>query len=70
VCRADQCIGPGSEFGDSPDPAKNCGPVSSDIHVLGRHVHIFYEFMFYIYNDDGSLIHTAHNVYSLGASPK
>jgi hypothetical protein len=48
VCRADQCIGPGPEFGDSPIPAGNCGPVSSDIHMLDRHVRILYEFMFYI----------------------
>jgi hypothetical protein len=45
VCRADQCIGPGPEFGDSPIPAGNCGPVSSDIHMLDRHVRILYEFM-------------------------
>jgi hypothetical protein len=70
VCRADQSIGPGSELGDSSDPAENCESVSSDIHVLDRHVHIFYKFMFYKYNDDGSLIHTAHNAYSLEASPK
>jgi hypothetical protein len=33
VCRADQCIGPDPEFGDSTIPAGNCGPVSSDIHM-------------------------------------
>jgi hypothetical protein len=49
VCRAHQCIGPSPEFGDSPIPAGNCGPVSSDIHMLDRHVCILYKFMFYIY---------------------
>jgi hypothetical protein len=49
VCRADQCIGPGPKSWDSPIPTGNCGPVSSDIHMLDRHVRILYEFMFYIY---------------------
>jgi hypothetical protein len=35
-------------FGDSPIPAGNCGPISSDIHMLDRHVRILYKFMFYI----------------------
>jgi hypothetical protein len=48
VCRADQCIVPSLEFGDSPIPAGNCGPVSSDIHMLDGHVRILYKFMFYI----------------------
>jgi hypothetical protein len=49
VCGADQYIVPGPEFGDSLIPAENCGPVSSDVHVLDRHVCILYKFMFYIY---------------------
>jgi hypothetical protein len=49
VCRADQCIGPGPEFRDSPIPAGNCGPVSSDVHVLDRHVCILYKIYVYIY---------------------
>jgi hypothetical protein len=48
VCRADQGIGPGTEFSDFPIPAGNCGFVSSDVHVLDRHVCILYEFIFYI----------------------
>jgi hypothetical protein len=48
VCKADQYIGPSVEFGDSPVPAGNCGPVSSGVHMLDRHVCILYEFMFYI----------------------
>jgi hypothetical protein len=49
VCRADQCMGPGLESLYSPIPARNCGPVSSDVHVLNRHVRILYEFMVNIY---------------------
>jgi hypothetical protein len=49
VCRADQCIGSSPEFEDSPVPAGNCGPVSSGVHMLDRHVHILYNFMFYRY---------------------
>jgi uncharacterized protein (DUF2141 family) len=30
ACRAEQCMGPRPEFGDSSIPAGNCGPVSSD----------------------------------------
>jgi hypothetical protein len=33
---------------DSPIPARNCWPVSSDVYVLDRHVRILYKFMFYI----------------------
>jgi hypothetical protein len=47
VCRVDQCISPGPEFRDYPIPAGNCGPISSDLHVLDRHVRILYKFMFY-----------------------
>jgi hypothetical protein len=54
VCRVDQCIDPGPEFGDSSIPAGNCGPISSDVYVLDRHVRILYEFMFYIYCWDPS----------------
>jgi hypothetical protein len=42
-------MGPGPESWDSPIPAGNCGPVSSDLHVLDRRVRILYKFMFYIY---------------------
>jgi hypothetical protein len=59
--QGDQCIGPGPEFRGSPIPAGNCGPVSSDVYVLDRHVRILYEFMFYIYN----LRHSLHfRIYS------
>jgi hypothetical protein len=54
VCRADQCIGPGPEFGNSRIPAGNCGPVSSDIHMFDGHVCILYKFMFYIYMGEQS----------------
>jgi hypothetical protein len=49
VCRVDQCMGPGSESWDSPIPAGKCGPISSDVYMLDRHVHILYKFMFYTY---------------------
>jgi hypothetical protein len=32
VYRANQCIGPGPEFGDSSIPIGDCGPVSADAH--------------------------------------
>jgi hypothetical protein len=48
LSKFDQCIGPGLQFGDSPIPARNCGSVSSDVHVLDRRVRILYESMFYI----------------------
>jgi hypothetical protein len=38
-----QCIGQGPESGNSSIPAGNCGPVSSDLYVLDRHVRILYE---------------------------
>jgi hypothetical protein len=54
VCRADQCIGPGPESRGFPIPAGNCGPVSSDVYVLDRHVHILY--ICFIYNYTKRLI--------------
>jgi hypothetical protein len=49
VCRADQCMDPGPELGDSYIPAGNCGPVTYDGHILDRRVRILYKLMFYIY---------------------
>jgi hypothetical protein len=56
VRRADQCIGPGPKFRDTPIPTGNCGPVSSDVDVLDGHVRILYEFMFNIYQEIGEAI--------------
>jgi hypothetical protein len=33
VCRVNQCMGPGPEFGDSSIPAGSCVPVSFDGHI-------------------------------------
>jgi hypothetical protein len=49
VFRVDQCMGPGPKTWDSLIPAGNCGPVSSDEHVLDRRVCILYKFMFYVF---------------------
>jgi hypothetical protein len=42
-------MGPGPKSWDSPISAGNCGPVSSDVHMLVRRVCILYGLMFYIY---------------------
>jgi hypothetical protein len=50
VCRAEQCIGPDPESLDSPNLLGNCGLVTSDVHMLVRHVHIFLRiYVLYIY---------------------
>jgi hypothetical protein len=44
-----------------------CGLVSSDVHMLDRHVRILYEFMFYIYN--GRMARVRHGLSMVSLEP-
>jgi hypothetical protein len=43
-------MGPGLVSWDFSISAKNCGHVSSDVHMLDIYVRILYKFIFCIYN--------------------